>query len=419
MKTSAFPIFTLKNTPSEAEIISHKLMIKSGMIRKLSSGQYTWLPLGYKVITKIEKIIREEMNSIGSVEILMPSVQPAELWQESERWDQYGPELLRFSDRHDRNFCFGPTYEEVITDLIRKDVSSYKQLPINFFQISSKFKDEIRPRFGVMRAREFIMKDAYSFHSNEESLNETYELYKSAYKNIFKRLMLDFTIVDADSGNIGGNESHEFHVIAETGEDDLLLDKSMNGMNLEIAKIKFKENNLDAILNKENLQHVKGIEVGHIFKLGQKYTEKMKAKISTKNSETVNIFMGCYGIGVSRIVAAAIEQNNDERGIKWPKSISPFDAMIIEIDGYKDSRVRSFSETIYNNLKKNGVDLLLDDRDLKMGNKLNDFELMGIPYAIIIGSKEAEKSITTIMTRKDSSKTSVSPEDIFKIISGK
>ena len=419
MKTSAFPIFTLKNTPSEAEIISHKLMIKSGMIRKLSSGQYTWLPLGYKVITKIEKIIREEMNSIGSVEILMPSVQPAELWQESERWDQYGPELLRFSDRHDRNFCFGPTYEEVITDLIRKDVSSYKQLPINFFQISSKFRDEIRPRFGVMRAREFIMKDAYSFHSNEESLNETYELYKSAYKNIFKRLMLDFTIVDADSGNIGGNESHEFHVIAETGEDDLLLDKSMNGMNLEIAKIKFKENNLDAILNKENLQHVKGIEVGHIFKLGQKYTEKMKTKVSTKDSKTVNIFMGCYGIGVSRIVAAAIEQNNDERGIKWPKSISPFDAMIVEIDGHRDSKVRSFSETIYNNLKKKGIDLLLDDRDLKMGNKLNDFELMGIPYAIIIGSKEAEKSITTIMTRKDSSKTSVSPEDIFKIISGK
>ena len=419
MKTSVFPIFTLKNTPSEAEVISHKLMIKSGMIRKLSSGQYTWLPLGYKVISKIEKIIREEMNSIGSVEILMPSVQPAELWKESERWDKYGPELLRFSDRHDRSFCLGPTYEEVITDLIRKDVSSYKQLPVNFFQISSKFRDEIRPRFGVMRAREFIMKDAYSFHSNEESLNETYELYKSAYKNIFKRLLLDFTIVDADSGNIGGNESHEFHVIAETGEDDLLLDKSMNGMNLEIAKIKFKENNLDAILNKENLQHVKGIEVGHIFKLGQKYTEKMKTKISTKDSKTVNIFMGCYGIGVSRIVAAAIEQNNDERGIKWPKSISPFDAIIIEIDGYKDSKVRIFSETIYNNLKKKGIDLLLDDRDLKMGNKLNDFELMGIPYAIIIGSKEAEKSITTIMTRKDSSKTSVSPEDIFKIISGK
>ena len=419
MKTSTFPIFTLKNTPSEAEIISHKLMIKSGMIRKLSSGQYTWLPLGYKVIAKIEKIIREEMNFIGSVEILMPSVQPAELWQESERWDQYGPELLRFSDRHDRNFCFGPTYEEVITDLIRKDVSSYKQLPINFFQISSKFRDEIRPRFGVMRAREFIMKDAYSFHSDEESLNETYELYKSAYKNIFKRLMLDFTIVDADSGNIGGNESHEFHVIAETGEDDLLLDKSMNGMNLEIAKVKFKENNLDAILNKENLRHVKGIEVGHIFKLGQKYTEKMKTKISTKDSKTVNIFMGCYGIGVSRIVAAAIEQNNDERGIKWPKSISPFDAMIVEIDGHKDSKVRSFSETIYNDLKKKGVDLLLDDRDLKMGNKLNDFELMGIPYAIIIGSKEAEKSITTIMTRKDSSKASTSPKDIYKIISGK
>jgi len=236
MKTSRFPIFTLKNSPSEAEIISHKLMIQAGLVRKLSSGQYSWLPLGYKIVRKVENIIREEMEAIGAAEILMPSVQPAELWQESKRWDQYGPELLRFKDRHDREFCLAPTFEEVITDLIRKNIESYKYLPMNLFQISSKFRDEIRPRFGIIRAREFIMKDAYSFHNDEKCLDQTYENYKRAYKNIFTRLLLDFTIVDADSGNIGGNESHEFHVIAETGEDDLLLDKSMNGINLEIAK---------------------------------------------------------------------------------------------------------------------------------------------------------------------------------------
>ena len=224
MKVSNFPIFTQKDVPSEAEIISHQLMIKSGMIRKLSSGQYSWLPMGLRIIQKVENIIREELNNIGCAEILMPSVQPAELWKESGRWDEYGPELLRFKDRHEREFCLGPTFEEVITDLIRKDVSSYKQLPMNLFQISSKFRDEIRPRFGVMRAREFIMKDAYSFHETQNCLDDTYEVYKLAYKKIFKRLMLDYTIVDADSGNIGGNESNEFHVIAETGEDDLLLD---------------------------------------------------------------------------------------------------------------------------------------------------------------------------------------------------
>jgi len=227
MKVSNFPIFTQKDVPSEAEITSHQLMIKSGMIRKLSSGQYSWLPIGLRVIQKIEKIIREELNNIGCAEILMPSVQPAELWKESGRWDEYGPELLRFKDRHEREFCLGPTFEEVITDLIRKDVSSYKQLPMNLFQISSKFRDEIRPRFGVMRAREFIMKDAYSFHETQNCLDNTYEIYKSAYKKIFERLMLDYTIVDADSGNIGGNESNEFHVIAETGEDDLLLDNEL------------------------------------------------------------------------------------------------------------------------------------------------------------------------------------------------
>ena len=412
MKTSRFPIFTLKNSPSEAEIISHKLMIQAGLVRKLSSGQYSWLPLGYKIVRKVENIIREEMEAIGAAEILMPSVQPAELWQESKRWDQYGPELLRFKDRHDREFCLAPTFEEVITDLIRKNVESYKYLPMNLFQISSKFRDEIRPRFGIIRAREFIMKDAYSFHNDAKCLDETYENYKTAYKNIFMRLMLDFTIVDADSGNIGGNESHEFHVIAETGEDDLLLDKSMNGINLEIAKKKYKEDNINVITEKYNLKHVKGIEVGHIFKLGDKYSETMNAKISNKESKTTNILMGCYGIGVTRIIAASIEQNNDDKGIVWPKSIRPFDVVIIEIDAKKNPKIKECSKILYEDLKNNGLDVLLDDRELKIGNKLNDYELIGIPYFCIIGPKEAEAGTVTFKKRCGENKLEV---DIDKI----
>ena len=412
MKVSQFPIFTLKDTPSDAEVVSHKLMIKSGMIRKLSSGQYSWLPIGLRVIKKIEDIIRSELQNIGCSEILMPVVQPAELWQESERWDQYGPELLRFNDRHKREFCLGPTFEEVITDLIRKDVSSYKQLPINLFQISTKFRDEIRPRFGVMRAREFIMKDAYSFHENKDSLDKTYDIYKGAYKKIFKNLMLDFTIVDADSGNIGGNESNEFHVIADTGEDDLLLDDSLNGMNLEIAKLKYKEADLETLIKKTNLTHKKGIEVGHIFKLGQKYSEKMNAKITTKDSKTVNMYMGCYGIGVTRIVAAAIEQLHDNEGIIWPKSIAPFNTVIIEIDGHKNSKVRSYSETIYKLLNENRIENIYDDRDANIGKKIKDWELIGIPNILIIGKKESENKSVTYKKRTSSEKFDVKINDI-------
>ena len=405
MKVSQFPIFTLKDTPSDAEVISHRLMIKSGMIRKLSSGQYSWLPIGLRVIKKIERIIRDELDKIGCSEILMPSVQPAELWQESERWDQYGPELLRFNDRHKRDFCLGPTFEEVITDLVRKDVSSYKQLPINLFQISSKFRDEIRPRFGVMRAREFIMKDAYSFHSNQICLDQTFEIYKEAYNNIFKSLMLDFTIVDADSGNIGGNESNEFHVIADTGEDDLLLDTDLKVMNLEIAKKKYNEGNLESLINKTGLKHKKGIEVGHIFKLGQKYSEKMNAKITTKDSKSISMFMGCYGIGVTRIVAAAIEQLHDENGIKWPKSIAPFNTVIVEIDGHKNINVRSYSESVYEVLKKEEIETIYDDRDANLGKKIKDWELIGVPNILIIGKNESENKTITYKERSSSSKS--------------
>ncbi len=413
MKTSHFPIFTLKDIPSEAELISHKLMIKSGIVRQLSSGLYTWLPLGHRILEKIKKIIREEMNSIGSTEITMPLIQPAELWKESGRWDEYGPELLRINDRHEREYCFGPTFEEVITDLIRKEVSSYKQLPINLFQISTKFRDEIRPRFGVMRAREFVMKDSYSFHNNEECLNNAYKNYAAAYEKIFKRLMLDFTTVEADSGNIGGNESHEFHVIADTGEDDLLLDKSSQGMNFEIAKTKYGENDLQKIIKENDLKHVKGIEVGHIFKLGDKYSSKMKAEITTKESKKINLLMGCYGIGVSRIVAAAIEQNNDDKGIIWPSSISPFDIALIEIDGHKDNSIRDFTTTIYKKMKELNIDVIYDDRDSKLGSKLTDWELIGIPTLAIIGSKEVKNNVVTLKNRIKDTKIEITIENLL------
>ena len=413
MRVSHFPIFTLKDTPADAEVISHKLMIRSGMIRKLSSGQYSWLPLGLRVIKKIEDIIRKELEKIGCSEILMPSVQPSELWQESGRWEQYGPELLRFTDRHQRDFCLGPTFEEVITDLIRKDVSSYKQLPINLFQISTKFRDEIRPRFGVMRAREFIMKDAYSFHANQESLDEAYEMYKNAYNNIFKNLMLDFTIVDADSGNIGGNESNEFHVIADTGEDDLLLDDQLKGMNIEIAKVKYGEDDLEALIKKTNLTHKKGIEVGHIFKLGQKYSETMKAKVTTKDSKTVDMFMGCYGIGVTRIVAAAIEQLHDDKGIKWPASITPFNTVIIEIDGHKNSNVRTYCESVYESFIEKDIETIYDDRDANLGKKIKDWELIGIPNIVIIGKNESNNNTVIFKKRSSESKSEMDINDLL------
>ena len=413
MRVSHFPIFTLKDTPADAEVISHKLMIRSGMIRKLSSGQYSWLPLGLRVIKKIEDIIRKELEKIGCSEILMPSVQPSELWQESGRWEQYGPELLRFTDRHQRDFCLGPTFEEVITDLIRKDVSSYKQLPINLFQISTKFRDEIRPRFGVMRAREFIMKDAYSFHANQESLDEAYEMYKNAYNNIFKNLMLDFTIVDADSGNIGGNESNEFHVIADTGEDDLLLDDQLKGMNIEIAKVKYGEDDLEALIKKTNLTHKKGIEVGHIFKLGQKYSETMKAKVTTKDSKTVDMYMGCYGIGVTRIVAAAIEQLHDNKGIKWPASITPFNTVIIEIDGHKNSNVRTYCESVYESFIEKDIETIYDDRDANLGKKIKDWELIGIPNIVIIGKNESNNNTVIFKKRSSESKSEIDINSLF------
>ena len=417
MKASKYPLFTQKNNPSDAEIISHKLMLKAGLTRQQSSGQYSFLPIGYRVLKKIENIIREEMNAIGSAEILMPSVQPSELWEESGRWETYGLELLRLKDRHQRDYCLGPTFEEVITDLVRKDLNSYKQLPINMYQISSKFRDEIRPRFGIMRAREFIMKDAYSFHLNQECLDEWYENYKKAYNKIFTRLQLEYTMVDADSGNIGGSKSNEFHVIADTGEDDLLIDQDGIGVNYEIAKTKYNSDDIKKIIRENNLVHKKGIEVGHIFKLGDKYSKSMNLSIANAESKICNIEMGCYGIGVSRIIAAAIEQNHDDKGIVWPATIAPFKIVIIEIDGHKNESVRIYSSELYEKLSAKGVEVILDDRNSKLGNKLNDWELIGIPNIAIVGKSEAETKSVTFKKRGQDDKSSLSIENLIKIVS--
>lgn len=400
MRYTKSGITTTKNTPKDAEIISHKLMIRSGMVKKLASGLYTWMPLGLKVIKKIENIIREEMNRADALEILMPAVQPSELWKESGRWDKYGPELLRITDRHEREFCFGPTHEEIITDIARKDINSYKQLPIIYYQIQTKFRDEIRPRFGVMRAREFLMKDAYSFHENEECLNKTYKIMFEAYKNCFNKIGFEYKVVNADNGQIGGSESHEFHVIADNGEDELIFsDSSDYAINAELFTRPPKEG--DACPDGSGKVKIKrGIEVGHIFKLGKNYSEAMNASISNKENKNIKMTMGCYGIGVSRIAAAAIEQSNDEKGIIWPKSIAPYLITIISIGYTKNDIVKNYTDSLYEELENNNIEVLLDDRDISPGNMFSDSELIGIPYSVIIGKQFIENNNFEFKDRK-------------------
>jgi len=547
MRTSQLLLSTLKETPSDAEVISHQLMLRAGMIRKLAAGLYTWLPMGLRVLRKVENIIREEMDRAGAQEVLMPAVQPAELWQESGRWDQYGPELLRMHDRHDRDFCFGPTHEEVITDLIRREVRSYKQLPANFYQIQTKFRDEIRPRFGVMRAREFLMKDAYSFHLDEASLNQTYEVMHETYCRIFSRLGLEYRPVHADTGSIGGKLSHEFHVLAESGEDAIAFsDASEYAANVELAPalpvkeklpppaqtmqmvdtpgqhtieqlseflkvpasqclktllivdaddqvhalvlrgdhelnmikaeklegvtaplrfatdIEVKQaagcdpgsigpvglsipihvdhaariadfvcgaNEVDKHLTgvnwgrdlpepqtvdirnvvegdpspdgKGKLSIKRGIEVGHIFQLGTKYSEAMKATVLDENGQSVIMTMGCYGIGVSRVVAAAIEQNHDERGIIWPQALAPWQVVILPMNMHKSQRLRDTVEQLYKELQTAGIDVLVDDRKERPGVMFADMELIGIPHRIVIGDRSLDKGMVEYKARRE------------------
>ena len=568
MRTSQYLLSTLKETPADAEVISHQLMLRAGMIRKLASGLYTWLPTGVRVLKKVENIVREEMNNAGAIEVSMPVVQPADLWQESGRWEQYGPELLRFVDRGERPFVLGPTHEEVITDLIRGEINSYKQLPLNFFQIQTKFRDEVRPRFGVMRAREFLMKDAYSFHTTQESLQETYDAMYAAYSKIFERMDLNFRAVLADTGSIGGSASHEFQVLADSGEDDIVFStESDYAANIEFAEalapsesraaateelrvidtpnaktiaelveqfnlpiektvktlmvhaheesghklvallvrgdhelneIKAEklpqvakpltfasEEEIRAIvgagpgslgpvnlplpvvadrcvavmsdfgaganiddkhyfgINWErdlplpqvaDLRNVvegdispdgqgtllikRGIEVGHIFQLGTKYSEAMKATVQGEDGRNQVITMGCYGIGVSRVVAAAIEQNHDERGIIWPDAIAPFQVAILPMNMHKSFRVQALAEELYNTLRSHGIDVILDDRKERPGVMFADMELIGVPHNIVIGDRNLDSEEVEYKNRRAGEKQMIKTSEIIDFLLG-
>ena len=564
MRTSNFLIATQKETPADAEVISHQLMLRAGLIRKLASGLYTWLPLGLRVLRKVEGIIRQEMDNAGAQELSMPVMQPAELWQESGRWEQYGPELLRIQDRHARDFCLGPTHEEVITDLVRNEIKSYKQLPANFYQIQTKVRDEIRPRFGIMRSREFLMKDAYSFHADQASLEQTYQVMHQTYSNIFTRLQLEFRPVIADTGSIGGSASHEFHVLANSGEDDIAFsDTSSYAANVEMAEalaptqerpapdrelkdvatpgvksieelssflkidasatvktllvaaeeegklvalVLRGDHQLNAIkaeklagvaaplqmaseeearaasgagfgslgpvgleipvivdrsaavladftcgANRDDvhlsgvnwlrdcpldrvedlrsvaegdpspdgqgqLQIKRGIEVGHIFQLGTKYSEAMNAKVLNENGKNVTMTMGCYGIGVTRIVAAAIEQNHDDSGIIWPSSMAPFQLAIVPLNMQKSEAVAECARQLYQALCEAGVEVLLDDRNERPGVKFADMELIGIPHRIVIGDRALAEDKLEYKGRTDAESQLVARDGIMDFI---
>ncbi len=567
MRTSQFPLSTVKETPADAEIISHKLMIRAGLIRKIAAGIYTWLPLGLRVLRKVEQITREEMEKAGGLEVLMPALQPAELWQETGRWEKYGPELARMKDRHDRDFCLGPTHEEIITDLARNELKSYKQLPITYYQIQTKFRDEIRPRFGVMRSREFVMKDAYSFHLDQESLQQTYDLMYQTYTNIFNRFGLKFRAVIADSGSIGGAVSHEFHVLADSGEDAiafsnasdyaanvekaealmpqmsrpqpsqtmalidtpsqhsieevsqffkvpadqclktlivrgendtlvaLLLrgDHELNPIKAEkvsgvLSPLQFASDeeilsacgckpgsigpiglNISIVIDrsaslmadfvcganqdgkhysgvnwirdlplpeqiadlrmvvegdpspdgKGHITIARGIEVGHIFQLGNKYSEAMSASIINEAGKNQIMIMGCYGIGISRVVAAAIEQGHDERGIIWPNELAPFQVAICPMNMHKSDRLIDTVEKIYRDLQEAGIEVLLDDRKVRAGFMFSDMELIGIPHRIVIGDRGLDSGTVEYQGRTDTESQEVAFADIISFIKSK
>ena len=413
---------TVKEDPSDAELISHKLMVRSGMIKKTAAGIYSWLPLGLKVLKKVEEIVRRNLNNFDAEEILMPMVQPAELWKESGRYAEYGKELLKFDDRSNRGFVLGPTHEEIICEIFRSHPKSYKDLPVNLYQIQTKFRDEIRPRFGVMRSREFLMKDAYSFDIDEKGLVKSYGKMKDAYIKIFNEIGLDYRIVKADSGNIGGDVSEEFHILANSGEDLIAVsDNSDYAANVEVLNYDKDPSELEGKQSpdgKGKLKIKRGIEVGHIFQLGQKYSQAMNVRVKDMNGNSIYPFMGCYGIGVSRIVAAAIEQNHDDKGIQWPDKITPFEVNIICLDPENNEIMKVCSE-IYNILKKSGFDPLLDDRDIRAGIKFKEHELLGIPYSIIVGPNNFKNTKLEFGIRVQNEKIDMKLDDIKKYLGEK
>jgi prolyl-tRNA synthetase len=562
MRFSKFALTTLKEVPAEAEIVSHQLMLRAGLIRRLASGLFTWMPLGLKVLRRVENVVREEMDRAGALELLMPAVQPAELWQESGRWDQYGPLLLRMHDRNEREFCFGPTHEEVITDIARRELRSYKQLPVNYYQIQTKFRDEIRPRFGVMRSREFIMKDAYSFDIDKDGMRESYDRMHAAYTAIFERLGLTFRVVDADSGEIGGSRSQEFHVLADSGEDAIAYcDEDNFASNVEtaatqpvagerpaatqelekfptpdiktieqlcemldidaqqtiktlvvegtdgpVALVLRGDHELNAVkaqklegvaapltmadpgailkaagalpgslgpvgielpvyfdhavaamadfccgANEDGFHYrgvnfgrdlpepdtvdlrnavegdptpggtgtlsiARGIEVGHIFQLGSKYSEAMNATVQAPDGSNHIMEMGCYGIGITRIVGAAIEQNHDENGIIWPGPLAPFDVVIVPINMHRSDEVREAAEALYAELNEAGLDVLLDDRDARPGVKFADAELIGIPHRVVIGDRGLANGVYEYRHRRDPESRDLKREEVLELI---
>ena len=413
---------TVKEDPSDAELISHKLMVRSGMIKKTAAGIYSWLPIGLKVLKKVEEIVRKNLNNFDAEEILMPMVQPAELWKESGRYGEYGKELLKFDDRSNRGFVLGPTHEEIICEIFRSHPKSYNDLPVNLYQIQTKFRDEIRPRFGVMRSREFLMKDAYSFDIDEKGLVKSYGKMKDAYISIFDEIVLDYRIVKADSGNIGGDVSEEFHILADSGEDLIAVsDSSDFAANVEVLNYDKDPSDLEGKKSpdgKGKLKIKRGIEVGHIFQLGQKYSQAMNVGVKDMNGNSIHPFMGCYGIGVSRIVAAAIEQNHDDRGIQWPDKITPFGVNIICLDPESDEIMKVCSE-IYSILQKSGFDPLLDDRDIRAGIKFKEHELLGIPYSIIIGPNNFKNTKLEFGIRAQNEKIDMKLDDIKKYLGEK
>ncbi len=406
---------TLKEVPSEAEIPSHKLMLKSGMIRKTASGIYSFLPIAQKILKKIENIIREEVDAIGGQEILMPAMQPAELWYKSGRWDDYGPELVRLKDRHNRDFCLGPTHEEVITDLVNNELKSYKQLPTILYQIQVKFRDEIRPRFGLMRGREFLMKDAYSFHADQESMDKIYSKFLTAYRKIFTRCGLKFIEVEADSGQIGGNVSVEFMVLAKNGEAEVAYCDCGYGADTEVLGFDANdESPRDISCPKcgKKCKIARGIEVGQVFQLGTKYSKSMNVNFIGKDGREHPFIMGCYGIGVTRVMAAAIEQKNDEAGIIWPINIAPWHVDIITLCTEAEDK----AQTIAKNLARDGVDVMIDDRDIRAGVKFSDADLIGFPYQIIIGSKGLKNNTCEVKCRETGQRYDVKFEDMEEFI---
>jgi len=412
MKQSMLFVPTLKEAPKDAEVKSHKLMSRAGLIKQVAAGVYTYLPLGYRVIRKIETIIREELDKIDASEMLMPALQPSDLWEESGRWDKYGPELMRLKDRKDRDFCLGPTHEEIVTQSVRDYINSYKKLPLALYQIQTKFRDEMRPRFGLMRGREFIMKDAYTFTESYEDLDFWYKKFSEAYSRIFQRCGLDTKIVSSDVGQIGGDEADEFMVMSEVGEDTITYCRSCSyASNQEHSGL--AEGDVCPECG-GTIAIAKGIEVGNIFKLGTKYSETMNAKFVTKEGTHEPVIMGCYGIGISRTFMASVEQHSEDNSILWPKEIAPFNVHIIPIN-IKDDIQREVAEEIYTNLSKKGYEVLLDDREERAGSKFKDADLIGIQYRIIVG-KDAKDGKVEFVDRTKDGKQVIEIKEVEKYI---